>query len=278
MNQGMLKSQNDSLKKVIDWANSEGNIRTVILTGSGARENDMDELSDLDIELYVKNPTVLLNGSGWYSQFGDVLAVEALTNPSWHPTRLVYYIKGKIDFMIAPENAISSATYTRPFRVLTDKDGITKDLKQVPDKEDEFPTQAEFDECNNWFWAAALMCAKCVVRNEPWLAKTRDWDAKSDLIRMIGWDHKARYGKGFDTWQGYPGRHIDSWMDADIRGRLNGIWTGFPVAQTAKGLSDMMGLFEEVGTRTAKNLNIADFDHQKARSEVTRILALTKKG
>jgi predicted nucleotidyltransferase len=78
------------LQQVVDWARSQENVRAAVLTGSVARgEDEFGELSDLDIELYVSDPSALLDHSAWYEQFGEVLVVETLENPGWHPTRLV---------------------------------------------------------------------------------------------------------------------------------------------------------------------------------------------
>lgn len=110
-------------------------------------------------------------------------------------------MNGMIDFMIAPLNAATNGVpYTRPYRVLVDKDGLGVHLAAAPDPAARPPTAAEFLACSNAFYAAALMCAKCIVRDEPWMAKLRDWDLKTELLRMIVWDHKARYGWDYDAW------------------------------------------------------------------------------
>ena len=87
------------LDDVVAWATDDLNVRLVVVTGSFAL-GDHDELSDLDIELYVRETHPLLEETAWFERFGDVLVTEALENPDWHPTRLVYYVDGKIDFMI----------------------------------------------------------------------------------------------------------------------------------------------------------------------------------
>jgi aminoglycoside 6-adenylyltransferase len=83
------------LDDVVAWARDDDNVRLVVLTGSVARGEGVDELSDLDVELYAHDPDELLADRTWYRRFGDVLAVEELENPGWNPTRLVYYVDGK---------------------------------------------------------------------------------------------------------------------------------------------------------------------------------------
>jgi hypothetical protein len=88
------------LDEVREWAAADDNVRLVVLTRSVAL-GDVDELSDLNLELYVLEPAPLLdrreNGIGHSP--GHSFARSWRTR---HPTRLVYDVDGKIDFMIAP--------------------------------------------------------------------------------------------------------------------------------------------------------------------------------
>jgi len=90
----------------------------------------------------------------------------------------VYYIDGKIDFMVGPVDALPAVRYARLFRVLLDKDRAADASPPVELLATDPPTAASFRECIHWFYAAALMRAKCVVRDEPWQAKFRDRDLK----------------------------------------------------------------------------------------------------
>ena len=262
----------EALVRVVEWATRNENIRVVVLTGSGARGvAEMDALSDLDIELYVDRPSELLENDSWYEGFGDLLVVEKLSNPEWFPTRLAYYVNGKIDFLIAPSSATSEAKYVRPFRVLVDKDGTTKDLRITPSSRHESPGHAEYLECANWFYAAALMCAKCVVRGELWMAKVREFELMSQLLQMIEWDHRARYGKEFDTW--YLGLHWRDWMDEDVRDDLASCWGHFDAVDSSDALLQATLLFDRLVDRTASELGLGPFAHQRVIQELKRILA-----
>ncbi len=259
------------LERIVAWANADDNIRVVVLTGSAAIGLEyVHALSDLDVELYVTQPATLLDNDAWHAQFGEVLVIEALPNPGWHPTRLVYYVDGKIDFMVGPAGALATTTYARPFRVLLDKDHATDTLPAVPPLATVPPDAASFLQCIHWFYAAGLMCAKCVVRDEPWQAKHRDWDLKQELIRMIEWDHKARYGWSYDTWT--RGKRLKEWIDADVFGALGACWAGFGGSDTARALLASVELFERLSTRTAHLLGVPVFDARRVQAEVTAIL------
>jgi aminoglycoside 6-adenylyltransferase len=259
-----------TLSAIIDWARSDGNIRAVVLTGSAAR-GDADEWSDLDIEIYAVDPSRLLEDASWYARFGKVLAVEALANPGWHPTRLLYLVDGKIDFMIAPVSGLDAPRDAAPFRLLIDKDGNGARLTTKLPASDGPPDAAEVLRCINWFYAAALMCAKAIVRGEMWTAKVRDWDLKQQLLLMIEWDHRARYGWGYETWRN--GQRIAQWADDDVKDALQACWGRFDSPDMTHALIASIDLFDELATRGWSATQSDGFDAAAARAEVVRILS-----
>lgn len=259
------------IERVVAWAESEANIRAVLLTGSAARGLEhADELSDLDIELYVESPAELLEDDSWYARFGEVLVVESLENPGWHPTRLLYCVGKKFDLMIAPVTAIGGAPHTGPVQVLVDKDDLADHLVVHDPPLAGPPEPTVVLESIHWFYAAAIMCAKAVARDEPWMAKVRVWDMNRQLLRMVEWDHLARYGWSYATSQ--DGRGVKRWMDSDLLEALGACWTGFPVEDTAEGLRAALDLFETVSTRTAATLELPAYDHRSVRDEIRTIL------
>lgn len=260
------------LERVMAWAGSDHNIRAIVLTGSIARDPvAVDEEADLDIELFVTDPALLLEERGWYQRFGEVLVVEALENPGGHPTRLIYYAGGKIDFTIAPVTVLrGSVAYDRPFRVLLDKDGAASAFQRVSRSQGQRPTAAGFLQCVHWFYAAAIMWAKYLARDDPWAAKQRDWDSKGLLLKMLEWDHKARKGWEYDTW--YLGTHLREWMDADLLDSVAACWSGFARRESLRALRASLSLFDMLSTRTAIALGIAPFDATCIRQRIDHLL------
>jgi aminoglycoside 6-adenylyltransferase len=261
--------QQAMVKRVTSWAAADENIRAVVLTGSFPGDS-YDDLSDLDVELYLRDASHLLTRRDWYHEFGDVLAVEELDNPGWMPTRLLYLVDGKVDFAIGDLASFGVTPYSQPFRLVLDKDNraemlATSTRRQTP------PSMEDFEQCVNWFSAAALMEARLIVRREPWVAKYRDWDLKGALLRMLVWDHKCRYGWDYETW--YSGKHIDDWLDGDLRSELDSCWAGFACEDMAAALDTSLDLFRRVAERAADTLGFPSFHHDRVQHEVDRILA-----
>lgn len=259
-----------AIRSVLTWATQNENVRAVVLTGSAAA-HAANPLSDRDIELYVRNTEPLENDDSWWLDLGDVLAVERLENGDDQPTRLVYYVGGKLDFTLV-DVADMAGEYDRPFQVLLDKDGLASSFS-LHAREPERPNQEQFDECRNWASAAALMAAKAIVRDEPWSAITRDADLKSELLRMIEWDHTIRYGKTRDV--RYLGTRMRQWMDEDIQARLDGCWAPFGDS-SGQALVATLALFQELADRIATATNLSRFHHAAVREEVDRVLTANR--
>lgn len=257
-----------TLTSIVAWASQEPNVRAVVLTGSAAA-NSYHPLSDRDIELHVRVMSHLETTDNWWSGLGDVLAVERLENGEGHPTRLIYYAGGKLDFTLVPSDE-QPREYDRSFSVLLDKDGEADRFRQVK-RVPTVPNQEQFDESVNWAAAAALMAAKAIVRDEPWSVFTRDVDLKAELLRMIEWDHNLRYGSDRDV--RYLGTRMRQWMDPEIQDRLRRCWTTFGGDHRA-ALRASLDLFRDLASRVAARGGLVDFHHSAIRDEVDRIFTV----
>jgi aminoglycoside 6-adenylyltransferase len=257
-----------TLAQLTDWALKNESVRAMVLTGSGGAR-DAHCLSDRDIEIYCTDVDGLLADESWWMGLGQVLVVERLENPGRHPTRLVYYVGGKLDFNLLRAERLGDQVYDRPFQVLVDKDGTAP--SEVTPSTWAPPDASKFDESVNWAYAAALMCAKAVVRGELWSAKIRDNDLKGQLLEMIEWDHRTRYGPDFDT--RYLGTRMNDWMDADVRHALHTCWGHFDAIDAEHALRSSLDLYVVLAKRTASNLGLPDFDPDALRAELETILS-----
>ncbi len=259
------------LQQVVRWAEQESNVRAVVLEGSVARDDgSVDEWSDLDVRLYVSETEPLLGSREWFERFGDVLVIEALENPGWHPTRLVYYVDGKIDFMIAPVSTLmAKKRFGRRVSVLVDKDNLTAAIAQGDAVAVVLPDAVAYGTCVNEFYAAALMYARMVVRDEPIKARYRDWDMKTRLLGVVAWDHVTRYGPE----RVRPlGSRFREWADAEVVDQLDRCWSA-GLGPSRSAFAETLALFRTTSARTGAALGLPPFDAEPVLREIERILA-----
>lgn len=257
--------------RLITWALERHDVRALVLTGSAASGTE-HPLSDRDIEVFASAPAVLLDDESWWKDLGEVLVVERLINGDGDPTRLVYYVGGKLDFTILSNDALRGRRYARPFHVLVDKDGSAL-TASGPEPHPPPPTPEELVESMHWAWAAALMCGKAIVRDELWAAQLRDRDLKDELLRMVEWDHHVRYGTDVDT--KFLGRGLRQWMDDDVCNALEHCWGRFDVDDMRRALLATVNLYVRIAARTQQRLGAPPFDHGKIRCELDKILAFS---
>ncbi len=258
------------LDRLTRWASAEDGVRALVLTGSAAA-GQAHPLSDRDLEVYALDPAPLLADDSWWNGLGEVLVVERLHAPDWHPSRIVYYAGGKLDLTVVDARLTGTLPRPRPFRVLVDKDGRAAG-PSVHRPAAPAPSAAQVEQALHWGYAAALMCAKAAVREELWTAEVRDRDLKEQLLLLVEWDHRARHGPGFDT------RHLGTgmgwWMDADVRAELQGCWGRFDAVDTAAALRASVALFARLAVRLSDRLGLAPFAHERLRAEVEAVLAV----
>jgi aminoglycoside 6-adenylyltransferase len=114
------------------------------------------------------------------------------------------------------------------------------------------------------------MWAKYLARDDPWAAKQRDWDSKTQLLMMLEWDHKARKGWDYDTW--YRGVHLRDWVDADLLDDIAACWSGFSQPDSLRALHGSLSLFDLLSARTATALGIAPFDVTRVRQRIDHLI------
>ncbi|MEA9984675.1 aminoglycoside 6-adenylyltransferase [Subtercola sp. RTI3] len=259
----------NAIEQLVEWALKNAVVRGVILTGSGST-GETHPLSDRDAEIYTTDPASLLSDDSWWARLGEVLVVERLDMPGWYPSRLVYYVGGKLDLTVIPAAAISEVPRQRPFTVLLDKDNAA--AHPEPDEVIGLhPSESDFDERLNWAYAAALMCAKAIARDEPWSSKIRDRDLKHSLLVMIEWDHRARYGLEFDV--RFLGSGMRQWMDRGVQDALEKCWARFDSDDSERALLATVALFAALSTRVAVTLRFAPFDHERVSAEIAAVLS-----
>lgn len=250
------------INKIISISLLDPRIEAVVLTGSRGREQDVDNYSDIDIELIGHGVTEIFNQKHWVDHFGSSLAVLHLLNqeedaPDW-PTCLVIYEEGrKVDFTFAePERLYKmkreglDATFSRGFIVLLDKTGITEGLPKDANLLSLAPTpltETEFSQTVTDFWHEAHQVAIALTREELWVAWSRSADMKHYFLTLL--EHLVTI-QGKHVW--YNGRKYHEWMPQKYIQALEIIFNCSTSEKAALSLQCLMRCFDEVSIDLAK--------------------------
>jgi aminoglycoside 6-adenylyltransferase len=249
---------------IIEWAQTRGDIRAVLVVGSRARsEPPADPYSDLDLMVYTTDWSDYVADTDWLGRFGAVWVTVQDDIGEGRPEFLALYNGGyKLDFAFDRASKLEQIAgmdtlpevLDRGYRVLLDKDGITARFPAKPDRAPSSmpPTLDEFTETVNTFWYGTVYVAKQIKRNNLWTVKYRDWTMKQQLLTMLEWHARAQNGWDYDTW--YEGKLITRWVDPDTLDELDRCFGHFDAADSWRALLATMALFRRIATTTARRL------------------------
>ncbi len=261
------------LQRICVWAESQQNIRAIVMMGSYARGR-ADELSDLDIEIFARDTKSYLTSGFWMSEIGPVIVYLSLHNDLGSPTRLVIFRDGlKVDFTISPASVLASIVdgrklpplYDHGYRVLVDKDQLAGRLPAASLRSPltRVPTEQEFNDVAQEFWFEAYHVAKYLRRDDLWAVKFRDWNLKELLLKMLEWSEKSLHGWDYET--GDHGIRIREWTDPSVLARLGGVFARFDAADSWRALQTTIDVFRDIAQDTAGRLRYhypEEVDHQ----------------
>jgi len=261
-----MESQHRSLlERIKNWAIANDNVLALVMTGSHARgDGKPDELSDLDVEVIADRPDELTADGAWLKKFGGIMVSQFFDEGQEYPTRLVLYESGaKVDFTLASRKRLTDMTqakkldslYERGYTVIVDKHGIARDL---PSPSGQFPVvspdQQKFTAAVEEFWFEAAHIPKYLIRDELWVAKFRDWTMKTLLLKMLEWRAVTKGKTPVDVW--YIGSHIKEWVDLEIWGELQTVFSHFDSSDSWRGLLATTELFRRVALETAEQAGL----------------------
>jgi aminoglycoside 6-adenylyltransferase len=250
--------------RVTAWAETQANIRTILVVGSRARcDHPGDVWADLDLMLFATDFAAYLARTEWLDEIGLVWVCVPQQTGAGDPELLVLFDGGyKVDFVFYPMAELERLTqasslpnvYRRGYYTLVDKDGRAARLpapsfQPLPSTP---PMDNVFLLTVNSFWYGAVYVAKQIRRRELWVVKVRDWTTKEFLLTMLEWHARSRHGWTYDTW--HDGRFLSAWSDPPIWTALHDTFGHFDAPDSWRALLATMDLFRRLATETAASL------------------------
>ncbi len=261
-----MRNEETVLNELLNWANSKKNIRAVIMTSSRANPNaSIDIFSDYDIELVVIRLHNFIKNDKWIFRFGNPIA-DIKERNSKSLTQLVLYADGvRIDFQIYTisefmrKTAQSSLSkhWNIGYKILLDKDGITKMLPEPTNTEYNIsrPTEKEFAGIVKDFWWDTTYVAKSLWRDEIFYAKyIFDNLLRNEYLkRMIEWNIGSKHNWNVNT--NKQGRWFKRYLDNETCGLLEKTFADCNIEKNWESLFATTHLFNRIATELARQLN-----------------------
>jgi aminoglycoside 6-adenylyltransferase len=264
--------QDDVFATLIHWAEQRESIRAMLLTSTRAVPNAIvDFLSDYDVILILEDVRPYYEDRSWLDHFGEVLIVyqdPLYSDPEYGMERtanVTQYADGlKIDFTLWPvalfqqmvQAPALEAELDAGYRVLLDKDHLTKDMKPptytayIPTP----PTNEAYQLLINDFFTDVPYMAKCLLRGELLPAKwCLDYDMKHVHLRpMLEWLVGVRYNWAVPT--GSLGKGLKKQLPPEVWAQLEDTYAGGNIQENWEALFRTIALFRQTAIEVGEGL------------------------
>lgn len=290
---GDVPGDDAMIQRLVDWGNERDNVRAMLLTSTRAVPGGrVDALSDYDVILALRDIRPLAEDHRWIGDFGEVLVaywdpveVDAATGLATSGNVVQYNSALKIDVTLWPEAMVAAiarmprlpAELDAGYRVLLDKDGLTRDLRapSFAGYRPERPDEATYLTLVNDFFVGVPYVAKCLLRDEVLPAKwVLDYDMRYVyLLPMLTWRAACEHGWGISP--GVNGKGLGKLLPADIRAALAQTYAGMDVDDNRQAMVRMVELFRRVGREVGASLGYVypdDLD-RRVMAHAERMLA-----
>jgi aminoglycoside 6-adenylyltransferase len=266
-----VPDESEVLARLLAWGERDDAIRALVLTSSRARQDaTVDQLSDYDVIVAVRDVAPFVSDYGWASAYGRPLARwgdESTLLGARTAFRGVVYEDGvKVDYTFWPDSLLDRVAEADPlpegldvgYRVLLDKDGRTSAWApatyraHIPAK----PSQEEYEALVEEFWWSTTYVAKALWRGEVVFSKfVLDYDAKlGTLRRVLEWQIEIEHG--WSVRSGRYGRGLERLLPPDTAAELAATYVGADIEDNWDTLFRTTALFRRVATEVGDALGL----------------------
>ena len=264
--------RDERLDSIIAWAEDNPDVRASLLTSSLVNPlAPVDEYSDLDIELVFTDRVKYASDDIWLHNFGIPIAVfneaDALVGRSISVKMVLYKDRGKVDFILHDVPGFEAqvrlsempAHWDIGYKVLVDKDGLTKYLKSPTYQASiiKKPPREQFEKLLFDFWWDTTYVAKCLAREEIFYAKymSETIIRTNYLVPLIEWWIASRHDWAITT--NKHGRLFKKYLPEGLWTRVERTFSAADVRVNMEALQAMMDLVHELGGDLARELGYA---------------------
>jgi aminoglycoside 6-adenylyltransferase len=212
-----MRSEQEMMQMLIDFAVHDQRIRLVTLEGSRTNKNiPPDKFQDYDISYFVTDLDSFKENDLWLDAFGYRLFMQKSEDMELFPPELGNWFSylilfddgNKLDLTLIPLEEVEEyfADSDGLVQVLLDKDGLVKQEVVASDRQYwiKKPTAREFDDCCNEYWWVSTYIVKGLARKEILFAIDHlNENGRPNLLRMMSWHIGSEQGFSFSLGKNY---------------------------------------------------------------------------
>ncbi|MEY8761792.1 AadS family aminoglycoside 6-adenylyltransferase [Chryseobacterium tongliaoense] len=267
-----MKARDEKLAQIISWAQANPDIRAVLLTSSLVNPHaPVDDLSDLDIELVFENMKAYEEDKKWLELFGNPISMieedETCFENKYAMKMVLYEDHVKVDFKLYRKSEFIKEVHEENlpedwdvgYKVLMDKDDLTKDLKPPTYQSImiQKPSEQRFQQLLNNFWWDTTYVAKCLKREDIFYAKFMSENViRTDyLVPLLEWFIASE-----NSWNITTNKHsrlFKKYLSADLWTKIEATFSGSSVEDNWNALLVYADLVHEIGLDLSVKLNTA---------------------
>ncbi len=279
-----MRSEDQVLKQMLDFAENDQNIRAVIMNGSRVNPNiEKDIFCDYDIVCFVYNLEKYVGDQSWIPFFGDLVIMQFNRHDEYPEDQVVYLMQFadgiRIDLSFASNNMIEQSIEDSLTIVLLDKDQC---LPLVPAPNDSSyitkpPDQKIFDGTVNEFWWVSTYVAKGLWRQEPVYAKFMyDVIVHECLRKMVTWYAAMQFDWKINV--GKVGKYFEKLLPPEIWQEYVATYPGVGEDEIWTALFKAGDLMRQVSIPVAQNLGYTypSHDDEKVSRYLKHVKTLPK--
>jgi aminoglycoside 6-adenylyltransferase len=284
MRRDTVRTAQQVIGQLLDFARDHDDIRVVVMNGSRINHNAPQDLfCDYDVVYFVANPRRYLEDQDWVAYFGDLVILQQ-NDINGHDEQgyifLMLFTDGvRIDLFF---NALADLTYVGEdtlTAVLLDKDGRVPPLPPPSDAGylTAKPSRKEFDETVNEILWCSNSVAKGIWRDElPYVKHLFDAIIRPCVLQVFAWYAADLHGWTINT--GKFGKWLRKYLPPDVWEAYVRIYTGADYDEIWDALFETLRLVRPTGMHVAASLGYEypRNDDRRTIEYLQRVRALPK--
>lgn len=255
-----MRKENQVLKQILDFANSEDRVRAVMLNGSRLNTNaPKDIMQDYDIVFFITNIEDLKfkKNQDWINIFGELVIMQQNDFEDESYIFLMQFKDGvRIDLSFRDINKIEEISKKDTLsKILLDKDNIGLKLPMPNDSCHyvQKPNEKEFDELLNELWWIQTYVAKAIWRDELPMAKYMfDVVLMESVVKLLSWHIGEIYNWNINV--GMCGKWFKRYLSDEIYNEFISIYPTIDYEEIWESLFKLGEFVRKIGKEVAESL------------------------